>query len=92
MAGDPWRPCGWAAPCTPIGGHQRLLPERMTEMPSTRANRSVLITGVVCFAVLLAVAVLLDQQGVRLAGNLVVMLIVSSILLSVVLLVRRRSR
>jgi hypothetical protein len=64
----------------------------MTEMPSTRANRSVLITGVVCFAVLLAVAVLLDQQGVRLAGNLVVMLIVSSILLSVVLLVRRRSR
>jgi hypothetical protein len=64
----------------------------MTEMPSTRANRSVLIAGVVCFAVLLAIAVLLDQQGVRLASNLVVMLIVSSILLSVVLLVRRRSR
>lgn len=64
----------------------------MTDMPSTRANRPVLIAGVVCFAVLLAVAVLLDQQGVRLASNLVVMLIASSIILSVVLLVRRRSR
>jgi len=64
----------------------------MTEMPSTRANRSVLIAGVACFAVLLAVAVLLDQQGVRLTSNLVVMLIASSIILSVVLLVRRRSR
>jgi len=61
-------------------------------MPSTRANRSVLIAGVACFAALLAVAVVLDQQGVRLTSNLVVMLIASSIILSVVLLVRRRSR
>ena len=64
----------------------------MTDMPGTRANRRVLIAGVVCFVVLLAVALLLDQQGVRLAGNLTVMLIASSIILAVVLLVRRHSR
>ena len=64
----------------------------MTDMPSTRANRRVLIAGVACFVALLAVAVLLDQHGVRLAGNLAVMLIASSVILAVVLLVRRRDR
>ena len=64
----------------------------MTDMSSTRANRRVLIAGLVCAAALLAVAALLDQQGVRFSSSLPVMLVALSVFLAVVLFTRGRRR
>lgn len=64
----------------------------MTDMSRTRANRRALIAGLVCAAVLLAVAALLDQQGVRFSSSLPFMLIALGVFLAVVLFARGRSR
>ena len=65
----------------------------MIDMSRTRrVNRRALIAGLICAAVLLAVAALLDQQGVRFSNNLLVMGVVLGIFLAVVLLGRRRGR
>ena len=87
------RPLPGAAPGRPGCGRRRLLPERMIDMSRTRANRRALIAGLVCFAAVLAVGALLDQQGVRLPSSVIGVTIAAAVILVVVVLfVRGRGR
>ena len=60
----------------------------MMNMLTTRANRRALIAGLVCFAALLGVGALLDQQGVRFPSSLIGVTIAAAVILLVVLFVR----
>lgn len=64
----------------------------MIDMSRTRANRRALIAGLVCFAALLAIGALLDQQGVRLPSSLIGVTLAAAVILMVVLFARGRNR
>lgn len=65
----------------------------MIDVSSTRrANRRALVAGLLCFAVLLAIGLLLDQQGVRFPSSLIGVLVAAGVLLAVVLTARGRNR